>query len=590
MKTNLKKYISALVFVPMLLSSCSDDFLNEINPNNETPTTFWVSEANAMKGLSAVYNPVRRMSWGYYGGYEGIMHYQMRADDMYPTRGEEAGIWETLAFTNTPNTGNGCWGYLYTGIHLANEFLYNAPNVPMDEAKLSAMMGEAYFLRGFWYFRVCTDFNEGVIRTLPQDAAPEAPGLSSPDALLEQAVADFKEAKARLPKTRTGDENGRVTQGAAIAMLGKAYLWQGDYAAAKAELEIIMNGYGYDLVADYENNFRDDTEFNEESIWEINYDAFGDPEDAWGSSTGDNAFMGSVLGHYFGPSLPGSGATGQNQGGGWYKMQPSPYLINQFIAEPRPVGSDSKWDKRLYTTCFFKYSDYNDVKADETFFDGFTFDEMFTQTAMPENDDKYRIKGNASSPAFPDIEGKEGRFLMKKFTPWWCKSGCTMYSNNAGRIANYRIMRFAEVLFLHAEACLETGDNAGAMRDINRIRVRAGLPEKQLSDKNAIMEELRNQKLLEFAGENVRWDDLVRWYSYEELKPIMQQRKKDSKIWDLQWEKDADDKDVLVGYTYTGRIEDTQNFSNFQKKHMYFPIPQSEVDANLNLEQKADWQ
>lgn len=584
MKMNLKKYIIALVAAPMLLTSCSDSFLNEVNPNNQTPSTFWVSEENVMKGLSAVYNPVRRMTSGYYGGYEGMLHYQMRADDMYPTRGEEANIWETLSFTNTPNTGNGCWEYLYTGIQRANEFLFRAPDVDMDKTKLDQLMGEAYFLRGFWYFRVRTDFNEGVIRTLPQDADPEAHPLSTPEEVLDQAIADLKEAKSRLPKTRPDVEAGRVTQGIATAMLGKAYLWKGDYAAAKTELESVMTDYGYDLVADYEENFRDDTEFNQESIWEINFEAFGDAGDAWGNSTGDNAFMGNVHGHYFGPTLKGDVGTGLNQGGGWYKMQPSPFLIKQFVAEPRPAGADTKWDKRLYTTCFFKYSDYNDVKEDETFFDSFTFDNIFEQTALPDGDDKYRIK-SGMSPAYPDIEGKEGRFLMKKFTPWWNKSGCTMYSNNNARITNFRIMRFAEVLLLHAEVCLETGDNASAMRDINRIRVRAGLPEKQLGDKSAIMEELRNQKLLEFAGENVRWDDMVRWYDFDQFKQIMQARKTDTKVWEPVWSDGQ-----IIGYRPTGEIVDTQNFGNFQKRHLYFPIPQSEVDANQNLSQKADWQ
>lgn len=87
MKKNFIKYIAALAVAPMLLSSCSDDFLNEIDPNRQTPTTFWTSEDNVMKGLSAVYNPFRRMTSGYYGGLEGIMHLQMRGDDLYPTRG-----------------------------------------------------------------------------------------------------------------------------------------------------------------------------------------------------------------------------------------------------------------------------------------------------------------------------------------------------------------------------------------------------------------------------------------------------------------------------------------------------------------------
>ena len=139
------------------------------------------------------------------------------------------------------------------------------------------------------------------------------------------------EAKNRLPETRPAEENGRITKGAAQAMLGKALLWKGDYAAAKAELESVMNNGSYDLVPDYEDNFRNDTEFNKESIWEINYDAIGNASDAWGSSTGDNAFMGSVVSHYFGPTLKGSGATGQNLGGGWYKMSPSPYLENNLL-------------------------------------------------------------------------------------------------------------------------------------------------------------------------------------------------------------------------------------------------------------------
>ena len=62
MKKNFIKYIAALAVAPMLLSSCSDDFLNEIDPNRQTPTTFWTSEDNVMKGLSAVYNPFRRMT------------------------------------------------------------------------------------------------------------------------------------------------------------------------------------------------------------------------------------------------------------------------------------------------------------------------------------------------------------------------------------------------------------------------------------------------------------------------------------------------------------------------------------------------
>ena len=96
---------------------------------------------------------------------------------------------------------------------------------------------------------------------------------------------------------------------------------------------------------------------------------------------------------------------------------------------------------------------------------------------------------------------------------------------------------------------------------------------------------MRNQKLLEFAAENIRWDDLVRWYSYEELKALLQEHKRDARVYDIG--KDAEGK---VTYTPTDQVVDTQNYDKFQAKHRYFPIPQAEVDANLTLEQKVDWQ
>ena len=216
---------------------------------------------------------------------------------------------------------------------------------------------------------------------------------------------------------------------------------------------------------------------------------------------------------------------------------------------------------------------------------------------MPSHDDKYRVKGALTSPAYPDINGKEGRFIWKKLTPWWSKTGCSMYSNPYARITNYRIMRFAEVLFLHAEACLETNDAPSAVADLKRIRQRAGLTPWKAgvseSDKDAVMEELRNQKLLEFAGENIRWDDLVRWYgsNFEQFQKIMKDRKTDSKEWKkLNLDPDAEDDGTdYWGYEPTGRIINTQYVNFNDKKYLYFPIPQSEVDANQALEQTPDW-
>ena len=104
------------------------------------------------------------------------------------------------------------------------------------------------------------------------------------------------------------------------------------------------------------------------------------------------------------------------------------------------------------------------------------------------------------------------------------------------------------------------------------------------------MTELQKQKLLEFAGENIRWDDMVRWYGNDpaKLKAIMHERKTDSQHYELLYEENESGEKELVGYKPTDRISDTQGFDHFEAK-LYFPIPQAEVDANLNLEQKPEW-
>ena len=89
------------------------------------------------------------------------------------------------------------------------------------------------------------------------------------------------------------------------------------------------------------------------------------------------------------------------------------------------------------------------------------------------------------------------------------------------------------------------------------------------------MKEIRHQNLLELAGECHRWFYLTRWYSYPELKALMQERKKDTYRYD-------DNGNIID-------IIDTQNFQNFQEKHMYLPIPQSEINTNPMAEQNELW-
>lgn len=541
---NISTYILAGVMSCALFSCNESDFLTEVDPNNSSDLAYWKTASDVKAALATVYNPIRSATYGYFGAYEGFQNMNVRADDVFGTPGDDAETWAINICNNTPNTGRNNWGELYKGIQRANVFIYKSENVPMDETIKRQMQGEAYFLRGFQYFLLAINYGQAVIHTQPTglESGDGMKGLSSEAEVFAQAEADFLKAKELLPESRPASENGRVNKGTAIAYLGKTYVFEGKYTEAAAELKTIMQApYTYDLMEKFEDNFRSDAEFNKESIFELNYDQYGADGGEWTGGEDANSMMGSVLSNYFGP-----------QGvGGWFKMQVNGYLIDEFVVEKRPEGSDSKWDKRLYTTCFFKYSDYGDVKADETWYHGVDFDFLWDACA------KRTEKGE---PDQPTIEGKPGRFLFKKLACWWIDNGkgCTMYDNWEAKKNNYRVMRFAEVLLLHAEACAQTGDLASANADLARIRERAGLASKTFNSKEELMKEIEHQKLLEFPMEGKRFFDLKRWYSFDQLKQLFIAHKK-------------------------------QGVENFQKKHLWLPIPQNEINTNASLEQLPDW-
>jgi Arylsulfotransferase (ASST)/Starch-binding associating with outer membrane len=194
-------------------------------------------------------------------------------------------------------------------------------------------------MRGFNYYLLAINFGKAIIRTEPVASTLDvAKEMSSAEDVWKQAESDLKTAIELLPQSRPASEIGRVTKGTAIAFLGKCYLFQKKYPEAKAELAKLMQSpYTYDLVENYEENFRDDTEFNKESIFELNYDEFGDESGRWNGGEGTDANMGNVLANFLGPDLPANG--------GWHKVQPSAALVDEFIAEERPAGSDSRWDE-----------------------------------------------------------------------------------------------------------------------------------------------------------------------------------------------------------------------------------------------------
>jgi len=541
MKTKIFSNAFIMTLVCCLLVSCNSDFLNETNPNKSTEDTYWNTEADAIAALATIYSPVRGQMYGYWGAFTGFQNQNVRGDDVHPIQ-DDPTTWQTTVFTNDENNSHLAddWSSLYKSISRSNTLIANIDRVEMDATRKNEILGEAYFLRAWNYFMLVINWGDVPLRLTPIQTTEESMAPSAPEAQIwAQIESDLKEAKAKLPVTRPAAENGRITKGAAIAYLGRAYIYQNKFAEGKAELEEIMKSpYNYDLVANYEDNYTESNEFNQESIFEINYAQFG-TGGVWGNDGSDTPQV-NILGNF----------VGSPTSGGWYKIQPSKSIVDEFIAEERPSGSDSRWDKRMYTNFFFKYSDYNDPRPDETWYGelAYSMDDLWEGTAG---------KRTGNDPGYSSINGVPGRFIIKKFTAFWSGNGDSMYHSEK-HTNNIRVMRFAEVLLLHAEAAAQTGDIAAATSSLRRIRERAGLADKSWGGKEEIMKEIEHQRLLEFWMEGHRFYDLKRWYSVSEIKNIFTQR---------------------------GKL----GANNFQEKHTYYPIPHGEMNSNTEIQQHPLW-
>ena len=168
------------------------------------------------------------------------------------------------------------------------------------------------------------------------------------------------------------------------------------------------------------------------------------------------------------------------------------------------------------------------------------------------------------------------------------------YGGNV-RLNNGIIMRYAEVLLLYAEACLQSGDAAQAKWAVNEIQKRAG--SKTVSD-NVDMNVLKKEKNYELWLEGSRWLDLVRWGDTDRVKQAGQDvpklfdklyREPKSTDQGIKW---LDNDNTQRFYTVsTHEAIDAKYEVGFKAgKHEFFPYPTSEMDRNPNMVQNPGWE
>ncbi len=517
---NIVKRAIILTVLTGISFSCTEDYLDLENQNKITEESYYDNEESAFQAIVSCYDVMKanglyglQMQWVYYS-IDGFSFFE---DD----------VWNDLSFSTEDGHISSVFDHLYRGMYRCNVALNKIPEIEMDSAKKKRFIAEAKFFRGFYSFHLGFMFGTPTMINKPIEP-DEQKGYtnSEPGELFDTAIANFKAAAEGLPLTATGSEAGRVTQGAANAMAGKVYLWKGEWDSAAIYLEKVINSNVYSLVTPnkddsldyfsaYLSNFTAESfngyggENNEESVLEVQ-NTFD--EQYWNKHLPGYGCDGSLLTRYFGFVT-----------GSYQNFAPLNEVADLFET-PGPAGMAA--DPRMYATLM--------MPGDTT--------EFRQEYVNSQHNGEYPVWDGFPKNTFSGDYG-----CRKYYFPVWYDDGLTNDPNN------WRIIRYADVLLMCAEAKYRIGESAQALSYLNEIRDRVGMTELTTISK----EDIIHERMVEFMFELNPVIHLIRWSTQEG-----------------SWVPDMREyiEDFVIG------------------KHELFPIPQYEIDfQGGTLNQNPGW-
>jgi len=283
----MKKIFITLLITSLCLVSCQDELDTEATglSTKEGLVTADVVENSISSSYQLLSNRLNILGeWNWAGGLVFQNDYIMQdiaSDDMekkWISDGDQPWIDEINNFTFTSTNGgpNGLWKYNYEGIKRLNlgiELLTRS-NIEavtgISTARKNQLLGEAYFLRSFYYFSLVTNFGDVPLIVKPVESLEEAFAVAvraDKTAVWDKIKADLVLAQELLPNTKysSATEKWRVSKGAVIALQAKAALYTQKWSEV-APLVDQLAALGYGLDANYFDNFSTAKEYNDNEV------------------------------------------------------------------------------------------------------------------------------------------------------------------------------------------------------------------------------------------------------------------------------------------------------------------------------------
>ncbi|MBF1574659.1 MAG: RagB/SusD family nutrient uptake outer membrane protein [Prevotella salivae] len=564
------KYISFVAFAMTLsLSSCYD--LNRFPGDQLSNEKFYRNEEHAKEAMMAVYNQMQK---------EDVFGLQFAMDGLGGiAMGYDPQSYQTIQ-RGTYDVKNGRvlgkWQNLYEGIARANGVLQNVDRCQMSDELKVQYKAEAKFMRALYYFTLMDFFGGVPIYDESVIVSESYSEMKNKRESIENVRAfilkDLKEAADKLPEAWDKANYGRATKYAALAQMGKVYLYAKDYQHAKDCFQQVISSGKYALYDNYADLFKPGGDESSEMIFAIQ------------NMGGVGTDHGMPMCFYMG--------TRESFGSCWNNVMVSPHFVDTYeYKDGRPFDWDDwfpgiKTNNNIKIKTFRSTLEKGKVKA---------YPEAKAKLLQMYQERDPRMNMTVILPytrytgwyanaiedcefvIAPSIMSGKGYirvnqnyeiYLWRKFVPEGNMGGGI--NNRADTPINFPLIRYADVLLMMAECQNELGNQTEAVALINQVRARKGVEMPAINSgptylnattKDEVFSRIRHERAVELAGEGWSFSDLKRWNMLETLNK-------------------REEKDITGKPRYTRSVT---------KRDYLWPIPADEIEKNGNLTQNQDW-
>lgn len=581
--------------VVVLLGSCNDKFMDKFPTDKITGQNYWHTENDLRLYCNSLY-PDYIIGFGYgwgdaitqpYGYTQAAIVYGDVISDNAASNPYSSVAADQYINYITGASGSGGWDF--SDIRSENYFLANYKQVNIPDAERNVFAGEVLFFKAWDYFKKVKLF--GDVSWLDKPLETNSPELYDPRTpraqVMDSVMTILDSAIAWLPE-RGSEEQGRINKDVALFLKARIGLYEGTYRKYHTELGLDGKAFLQDCVDACENLMTKgyslySTGHPNSDYYNLfaQYSYDGNPEIILAREYSADLNYGVAFSRYF--------AQNNRQQFGATRSLVDAYLCKDgrpITQSPLYQGDDSiqqelqNRDPRL-TQTIANFGTYNLAVG---------------------------VMGADNAPV-PNIQGMSGNKCLTGYrvAKWFLNDPADWNRVTNGEQA-CPIFRYAEVLLNYAEAKYELGqcDQSVIDKTVNVVRNRVGMPPLEIANippdpaldnlysqycgyvPAPLLREIRRERRVEFAFENHRWDDLMRWKAGKFLEVPVE----GIKFVQSQFPKVVVGKDIFL--SSDGRIlpykQTLPDGRKWEDKQYLFPLPIQDLVLNPKLKQNPGWQ